>query len=147
MYVTHRPMWYDYVQIMIWLCQKAKIRGPNTKPCQKPYKFDLEVWCQIRLWIMNVRCTLCQYGMQMYKKPEVAGRTWSHVKKKSNTFNLEVKDKIINVRDTLFHGDGSMYQMCYAKVDGKKATGRTRNCIDRWTDISTDRQPGRVIPI
>ena len=31
--------------------------GPDTKRCQKPYKFDLEVKVQGRMWIMNVRDT------------------------------------------------------------------------------------------
>ena len=31
--------------------------GPDTKTCQKPYKFDLEVKVQGRIWIMNVRDT------------------------------------------------------------------------------------------
>ena len=31
--------------------------GPDTKTCQKPYKFDLQVKVQGRIWIMNVRDT------------------------------------------------------------------------------------------
>ena len=36
------------------LCQTKKSCGPNTKTCQKPYKFDLEVKVQVRIGIMNV---------------------------------------------------------------------------------------------
>ena len=31
--------------------------GPDTKSCQKPYKFDLAVKVRGRIWIMNVRDT------------------------------------------------------------------------------------------
>ena len=36
--------------------QKKSYR-PDTKTCQKPYKFDLEVKVQGRIWIMNVHDT------------------------------------------------------------------------------------------
>ena len=38
--------------------QQKKNYGPDTKTCQKPYKFDLEVKVLGCIWIMNVRDTL-----------------------------------------------------------------------------------------
>ena len=35
--------------------------GPDTKTCQKPYKFDFEVKVQGHIWILNVRDT-SSYG-------------------------------------------------------------------------------------
>ena len=43
-------IWYDYVK-------GQKSCALNTKPCQKPYKFDPEVKGQFRIGIMNVRNT------------------------------------------------------------------------------------------
>ena len=39
------------------MSNKKNSYGPDTKKCQKPYKFDLEVKVQGRIWIMNVRDT------------------------------------------------------------------------------------------
>ena len=39
---------YDYIK-------GQKSLDLNTKQCHKPYKFDLEVKVQGRIWIMNVR--------------------------------------------------------------------------------------------
>ena len=43
-----RQIWYDYVK-------RQKRYGPNTRPCQKPYKFDLQVKGQRRIRIRNGR--------------------------------------------------------------------------------------------
>ena len=54
MYTTHPLLVIDpcakYGRPM---SKQKKSYGPDTKTCQKPYKFDLEV----RIWIMNVRDT------------------------------------------------------------------------------------------
>ena len=42
---------------MVGQCENKKSYGPDTKTCQKPYKFDLEVKVQGPIWIMNVRDT------------------------------------------------------------------------------------------
>ena len=49
-----RPVW------QIWQANvKSKNSSrPNTETCQKPFKIDLEVKVQGRIWIMNVRDTL-----------------------------------------------------------------------------------------
>ena len=62
MYMTHRLM-------VIHPCAKygrpmsnqKKNYEPDTKSFQKPYKFDLEVNVQGRIWIMNLNNTL-SYG-------------------------------------------------------------------------------------
>ena len=52
----------------------CKICGSNTKPCQKPKRFDLEVKGQHMNSLMLIdRCA--QYGMLMSKQTEVMGRT------------------------------------------------------------------------
>ena len=52
------------------------------KTCQKPYKFDLEVKVQGRIWIMNVLDTssygdtpMCQIWLANVKPKKVMGRT------------------------------------------------------------------------
>ena len=64
--------WYTCVPSVVWLRKRTKSCIPNTKPCQKPYNFDLEVkgQCCIRtLWmyathhlmgIHHVRNMVCQ---------------------------------------------------------------------------------------
>ena len=47
----------SYVPSMVTQCQSKKGYGPDTKICQKPYKFDLKVKVQGPVWIMNVRDT------------------------------------------------------------------------------------------
>ena len=51
------------------------------KTCQKPYKFDLEVKVQVRIWIMNVRDTssngakpISKYGRPMLNHLKVRSR-------------------------------------------------------------------------
>ena len=53
--------WYAYVPNRVSQCQSKKSYGPNTKTCQKPYKFDLKVKVQGRIWIMNV-CNTSSHG-------------------------------------------------------------------------------------
>ena len=53
-------------------------------------------------------------------------------------FDLKVKVQgciwIMNVRDTLSHGNTPMSQIWLANVKPKKVMGWTRICTDRWTD-------------
>ena len=46
----------DRHMCQIWYAnvKSKKYYGPDTKTCQKTYKFDLEVKVQGRIWIMNV---------------------------------------------------------------------------------------------
>ena len=46
-------IWYDSMSV-----KGQKSSDPNTKPCHKPYKYDLEVKGQHRIGITNVRHTL-----------------------------------------------------------------------------------------
>ena len=56
-YINH--IWYaPYVQ-------GQQSCGPNTNPCQKPYKFDLDVKGQHSSGIMNVRDTASHGGSPM----------------------------------------------------------------------------------
>ena len=57
MYVTHLlKMIHPYAKYVKPMSIQ-KSYGPDTKTCQKPYKFDLEVKVQGRVWFMNVRDT------------------------------------------------------------------------------------------
>ena len=67
----------DRPMCQIWLANvKSKNSyGPDTKTCQKPCKFDLEVKVQDHIWVMNVRAHglmamhLCgKLGKRMSKK-------------------------------------------------------------------------------
>ena len=84
MYTTHRLM-------VIHSCAKydkpmsnqKKSDGPDTKTCQKPYKFDLEVKVQGRIWIfmygahhLMVIHPCVKYGKPMWNQKKVIGRTW-----------------------------------------------------------------------
>ena len=42
---------------MVSQCQIKNNYGPDTKTCQKPYKFDLDVKVQGHTWIMDIRDT------------------------------------------------------------------------------------------
>ena len=96
-YVTHCPwtlgdtlmcqIWYDYVK-------GQKSCGPNTKPCQNPYKIDLEVKGQCCIGIINISNTsdpCAKYDMPMSKQTEVTSRTWRLVK---NPINLTLRSKV-----------------------------------------------------
>ena len=48
-----RPLW----QILYANVKANRSYGTDTKSCQKPYKFDLDVKRQCRIGIMNVRDT------------------------------------------------------------------------------------------
>ena len=48
---------YTHVPNMVSQGQLKKSYELDTKTCQKPYKFDLKVKDQGRIWIMNVRDT------------------------------------------------------------------------------------------
>ena len=50
---------FDTSMCQIWQANvnPNKSFGPDTKTCQKPYKIDVEVKVQGRIWIMNVRDT------------------------------------------------------------------------------------------
>ena len=105
--------------------------GPNTKPCHKPYKFDLEVKGQRRIGIMNVcdtsfflvigPCAL--YGKPMSKKTEVTGHKRRHAKHPVK-FYFEVKGQrrigIVNVRKIPSRGNRSMCQIWYCNLANVK---------------------------
>ena len=91
------------------------------KTCQKPYKFDLKVKVQGRIWIMNVR-DISYYGdkpmwqiwwANVYPKKSYGPhmKTWQ----KPYKFDLKVKVQgriwIINVPDTSSHGVTLMCQI------------------------------------
>ena len=87
---------YCYTQ----MCKPMSIKksyGPDTKTCQKPYKFDLKVKVQRRIWIMNVRDTsshsdtpMCQIWLVNVKPKMIMGLTRKHVK---NPINLTLRSK------------------------------------------------------
>ena len=68
MYLTHPLMVIDpcakygmpmskLTEVTGWTWRHDKSYELDTKTCQKPYKFDLEVKVQSRIWIMNVHHT------------------------------------------------------------------------------------------
>ena len=57
MYVTHYPMVKHSCARYGITVNRQKSCGPNTKPCQKLYKFDLEFKGQHHIRIMNKRNT------------------------------------------------------------------------------------------
>ena len=80
---------YDFVK-------GQKSWGLNTKPCHKPYKFDLEVKGQCRIRIMNVLDTsshgdraMCQIWYANVKANRSHRSAWEH--DKSLKFEFEVK--------------------------------------------------------
>ena len=64
-------------------CHKSKSSyGPDTKTCQKPYKFDIEIKVQGRIGIMNLRDTclmvihpIVKHGKPMSNNRKVMGGT------------------------------------------------------------------------
>ena len=57
MYVKHPLMVIDPCAKYVKPMSIQKSYGPDTKTCQEPYKFDLKVKVQGRIWIMNERDT------------------------------------------------------------------------------------------
>ena len=93
---------------MVSKCQSPKNYGPDTKTCQKAYKFDLKVKGQHRMGIMNVHDTLsysetpmCQIWYANVNPKKIMGRTRKHVKKTCKSdFKRQRLIGIMNVRDT-----------------------------------------------
>ena len=79
-------IWYDYVN-------RQKSCGLNTKLCQKPNKFDLEVKGKHRIWIIYSLMVIdpcATHGMLISKQTEVMGWTRRHFK---TSINLTLKSK------------------------------------------------------
>ena len=116
---------------------------------RKAYKFDLEVKGQHSIRIMNVHDTsshcdttkYAKYGklMSSHKKVMAGHKTCQ----KPYKFDLKVKIQgciwIMNVRDTLSHGNTPMSQIWLANVKQKKNYGLDTN-LHRQTDRRTDGQ-------
>ena len=90
MHATHRTMvMHSHAkQSMTKMSKDKKSCRPNTKPCHKPYKFDLEAKGQHHIRTMNVRNTVfygnrpcAKYGKPMsFQKQEARGPYRSHEK-------------------------------------------------------------------
>ena len=97
MYATHRPMVihpcakYDKPMLI-----QTKDMGPDTKTCQKPYKFVLNK-VQVCIWIIMyathrimVIHSRAKYGKPMSIQKKGMGRTRKHVK---DPINLTLRSK------------------------------------------------------
>ena len=67
---------------MVSQCQIKNSYRPDTKTCQKPYKFGLEVKVQGPIWIMNVHDTYTRMPNMVSKfqtkKKLLAGHESAH---------------------------------------------------------------------
>ena len=85
MYVTCRSK-VLHASNIIWLCQRTKSCGPNTKPCQKQYILNFHVEYELRIRIMNLHVTLfycdtpmCQIWYAIVKlKKSRNGQKYAH---------------------------------------------------------------------
>ena len=123
----------------------------DTKTCQKPFTFDLEVNGQHRIGNVNVRVTSshgAKYSKPMSYQKIVMGRTQKHVKNPSYKFDLEVEVQgriwIMNIRDPSSYGNTPLFQI-YMVSQTKKSYGSDTN-QHRQTDGQTDRQSDSYIP-
>ena len=140
---------YDYVK-------GQKSWGRNTKPCHKPYKFDLEVKRQCLIRIMNLRdissqgdrpiCQICYANVKANRSYSLDMKTWE------NPINLTLRSKVQVVSRSWKNARHHLMVIhpCakYGKPmsNHKKVMGRTRICTDRRTDKQMDRQSDSYIP-
>ena len=115
-------IWYDFVK-------RQESCGPNTKPCQNPYKFDMGSKGQCRIGIMEID-PCAKYDMPVpWDRHEEMSKLYK--------FDLEVKDqrhiRIMNVRDTLSHSDTPMSQIRYSYA-GQESADRRTDQTDRLID-------------
>ena len=132
---------YDYVK-------GEKNWGLKTKPCHKPYKFNLQVKGQCRIRIMNVLNT-SSHGdrpmCQIWYANATANRSYkSDIKTWQRPINLTLKSKVNIESGTWMYATHSLMVIhpCakYGKPmsNQKKVIDRTRICTDRQTDGQTE---------
>ena len=87
------------------------------KTYQKPYKFDLEVKVEGRIWIMNVHIVLWWYthvpNMVSQGQTKKSYEPDTDIKPYKFDLNVKVQGRIwiMNVRDTSSHGDSHICQI------------------------------------
>ena len=130
MYVINLPMETLMCQIQYVYVIGQKSCDPNSKPCQMPIKFGLQVKSQHCKWIINVHLLIvigqsAKYNMTMSKQL-VTNHTRRHVK---NIINLTLKSNVNIVSKSRMYTTHSrimkpMCQIWQANVEAKKLQAR-----------------------
>ena len=79
-------MVFTHVPNMVNQCQSKKSYGLDTKTCQEPYKFDLKVKVQGRIWIINVHDTSSHGDTPMCQNKRPMGHI-AHLRKQFKLIN------------------------------------------------------------
>ena len=117
MYTTHCTMVIHSHSMTMW--KDKKICGVNTKPCHKPYKFDLRSKVNVISGIINVQDTsfhsdrpMCQI---LYANIKSSKSYMSDTKTRKKSKSLTLMSSLT------FHSDRPICQISYANVKASKS--------------------------